>query len=509
MTEQQRYQKLYESLHSNGKLLYAGHLLKRAAHLWPSSTAVICQDVEVTYKNLYLSALRISRALDSAGIGVKKRVMLLFENSISFYSAYYGIWQLGAIVVPVNTMLHSAELEHIIDNAQPHAVIISASLYPKFEAVIKKVPLVITENDLVSIDQGPEFDENNLEELDPDELSALLYTSGTTGNPKGVMLSSRNILINTIQGAARFALTQDDRAFAALPLFHSYTQNTCVWLCTLFGTSAIIVPKIDRRMLLQGLKHNPTFILGIPQLYGLFCLMKNAPFNNVRYFASGGDALPDRIRAGFELIYNRKICNGYGLTETSPFISVDIDDMLKPPETVGKPFIGIDYQIRDNSGNILSPGNVGVLWVKGENIMLGYYNNPEGTKSILFDGWLNTGDLAKIVTGNKIVLSGREKDLIKSKGIKVYPQEIENVLMGHPQILAAAVIGYIKDDEEIPIAYVVARHPSKELERELRELCASKLAPYEIPRIFIIKDTLPTTATGKIDKKILKKLHVE
>jgi long-chain acyl-CoA synthetase len=509
MNEHHHYQNLYEAIHHNGTLMYAGHLLKRAAHLWPESVAVICQDVEITYENLYLSALRVSQALHDAGIGLDKRVMLLYENSINFYIAYYGIWQLGAVVVPVNTMLHSAELEHILKNAQPHGVIISSTLYTKFESVIKSVPLIITEKDLSSIDMGPEFDESKLPTRDPDELSVLLYTSGTTGIPKGVMLSSRNILMNCIQGGARFSITSADRAFAALPLFHSYTQNTCMWLCTLLGTTTIIVPKIERKLLLQGLKHKPTFILGIPQLYGLFCLMRKAPFGSVRYFVSGGDALPDRIRAGFELIYNRKICNGYGLTESSPFISVDIDDMLKPPETVGAPFIGIQCQIRDDKGTVLDHKKVGVLWIKGENVMLGYYDNPESTAAVIVDGWLNTGDLAMITTGNKIVLSGREKDLIKSKGIKVYPQEIENVLMGHPKILAAAVIGQIRDDEEVPVAYVVARHPDEKLEQELRDLCASKLASYEIPRAFIIKEQLPTTATGKIDKKVLKKLNVQ
>jgi long-chain acyl-CoA synthetase len=506
MTEQQHYQRLYEAITTNGKLMYAGHLLKRAAHLWPEMVALICDDVEVTYEEFYLRSLKISFALNAAGIKRDARVMLLYENSINFCLAYYGIWQLGCVVVPVNTLLHPAELDHIIKNAQPQALIISSSLHAKFESVITSIPHIITEDNLKEISKGPEFDEAALPEREPDDLSALLYTSGTTGNPKGVMLSSRNILMNCIQGGTRFTITNQDRAFAALPLFHSYSQNTCLWLCVLLGASAIIVPKIERRALIQGLKHKPTVILGIPQLYGLFCLMKNAQFDNVRYFVSGGDALPDKIRAAFELIYRRKLCNGYGLTETSPFLSIDIDDMIKPPETVGAPFIGIECQIRDGQ-LLLEPNKIGVLWVKGPNIMLGYYNSPELTSATIVDGWLNTGDLARIPPEGKIIICGREKDLIKSKGVKVYPQEIENVLMGHPTITAAAVIGLMQDAEEVPIAYVIARHPYDGLEQELKELCSQKLASYEIPRKFIVREQLPMTATGKIDKKTLKKNH--
>jgi long-chain acyl-CoA synthetase len=255
----------------------------------------------------------------------------------------------------------------------------------------------------------------------------------------------------------------------------------------------------------MSLQHRPTVILGIPALYGLFCLFKNLPLTQVRYFICGGDALPDKIRALFGLIYRRKLCNGYGLTEASPFISVDLDDVLEPTNTIGIPAYGIELFIKDDKENDLPPGSIGTLWVKGDNVMLGYYNAPEATKAVLKNGMLNTGDLAYIDPKGKLVIVGRKKELIISKGINIYPPEIENVLLTHPAITQAAVIG-VKEDEtsEIPVAFVATKEPSEALEKELVELCKRQLAAYKIPRQIIIKTELPTTATGKVDKKQLK-----
>lgn len=600
MTELERYKKLRESItKSDGKLIYAGFLLKRAAELWPNQLAIIMakeyvnkalfhlqkqktseqlsnlnqhnlnlekkdfnnlnqndsqkyqeekrlqenqnsnleqeksfrdnrnsqksfkntdtnfsEEFSLTYQELFKASLRVSNALNKKGIKPGDRVILLYENSIDFYLAYYGIWQIGAIVTPVNYLLHAFEISHIIHNAKPAAIIISSSSYEKMHDVLKEIPIIITQEDLYKI-LNDEFMESSeiisskiFAEQEGDNLSALLYTSGTTGVPKGVMLSSNAILENVLQASARFDVSSNDKPLAALPLFHSYTQNTCIWMCSFLGVPAILIPKIDRKAILKSLTFNPTFILGIPQLYGLFCILRKAQFKNVRYFISGGDALSDKIRMGFELIYRRKICNGYGLTESSPFICVDLDDVTKPMDTVGKPFVGIECQLRDENNNILSKDSIGVLWVKGKNNMIGYYNQSEMTNKILVDGWLNTGDIATITSDNKIVLCGREKDLIKSKGIKVYPQEIENVIMQHPNVVAVGVVGKFKDDEEIPIAFVASKDISNipELEKELKELCMNRLAFYEIPREFIIQESLPMTATGKVDKKALRKL---
>lgn len=207
---------------------------------------------------------------------------------------------------------------------------------------------------------------------------------------------------------------------------------------------------------------------------------------------------------GFELLYRRRLCNGYGLTETSPFVTVDLDDVAGPTNTIGKPMPGIDIEIRDEENRPMKQGDVGTLWLRGQNVMYGYYKADDATAELIKDGWLNTGDLAYLDDAGNIVLSGRNKDLIKHKGIKIYPHEIENVLTSHPLISMAAVIGVMDDTDEIPVAYVVTREMREGLETELKELCANNMAAYKVPRHIYVHTELPMTATGKIDKKALR-----
>jgi long-chain acyl-CoA synthetase len=270
------------------------------------------------------------------------------------------------------------------------------------------------------------------------------------------------------------------------------------------------VRKIDRRLILEGLAKKPDIFLGVPALYGLLCLMKTAPIENIRLFVCGADALPDRIRSSFALVYNRKIANGYGMTESSPFISVDLEDITEPTNCVGRPCVNLDVQIRDEQGTVLPQGSVGQLWVKGPNIMLGYYNAQEQTNEVLKNGWLNTGDLAYINKHEKIVISGREKDIIKNKGLMIYPQEIENVILGHADVLRVGVIGKPDEAGEVPIAIVQIRADNPVIESQLLKLCKERLAPYKVPKGFIIiRHDPPLTATGKMNKKALKKEYLK
>ncbi len=505
MTEKERFDKLYQTLSINGQLMHVHLLLDRAAHLWPDKTAVICDDEEITYKQLFQRASLFCHHLRSLGVEHKDRVILFYENSIEFFIAYFGIWQAGAIVAPLNVFLHEQEFAHIVVDAKPKAIVISETQKSKISA-LKEIPTIIDKS-------GFDFSKEALENLPAytiptfplDDLVALLYTSGTTGFPKAVMMSSRTIATNAIQGIARLNARPDYRIYCGLPLFHSLPQNLCVWANIINGSTAITGSKLDRRSVLNGIAKKPTIVVAIPALYGIFCLMKTIPFEGIEHFFSGGDVLSDKIRSWFSLIYRRKICNGYGLTETSPFIAVDIDDFTQPTNTVGKPFIGISCAIRDDTNNNLPQGEIGVLWVKGDNVMLGYYGSPQQTAAVLQNGWFCTGDLAYIDKNQKIVLAGRQKDLIIHKGIKIYPQEVENQLLTHPQVIQAAVIGISHHGAEIPIAFIASRaKDTKKLVDELRNLSKHNLAIYKVPHEFIVKAELPVTTTGKVDKKKLK-----
>jgi len=506
--EQERFELFSNAIHDkDGNIFFVGQLLQRAATLYPDHTALVCLDQKISYKDLYHRSVLLSKKLIARGVKPKDRVLILFQNSLEFYVAYFGVLQAGAVVAPLNIFLKERELNHIVQDAQASLIIATSQKVGLFKN--GNLPDILTEKDLeLDTPLTETIADFDVICLPHDDLAVLLYTSGTTGLPKGVMLSSKNIMTNVVQMMSRLPICTAQRIFCVLPLFHSFAQNTCIWAAFYSGCSVIVVPKIQRKGILDGLKHKPTIFLGVPALYGLLCLLRNAPLDSVDFFISGGDALPDKIRAAFELIYRRKLCNGYGLTETAPLISVDLEDVAEPTNNIGRPAIGIQCSIRDENNKDMPKGEIGQLWVKGNNVMMGYYNEPEKTAEVLQDGWFATGDLAKFDDNGKLLICGREKDLIIHKGLNIYPQEIENVLLGHMKVLFVGVVG--KQDEqlgEIPVAFVQLQ-PGKKKEgmaKVLRDLCAKDLASYKIPRSFIFIDDMPLTATKKVDKKDLKK----
>jgi long-chain acyl-CoA synthetase len=312
-------------------------------------------------------------------------------------------------------------------------------------------------------------------------------------------------MTNTLQGVSCLEVEENEKVFCPLPLFHSLPQNISVWSITVVGATVILVAKIDRRSLIEGIKKKPTVIIAVPALYGLFCMLKDLKFPQVKYFIAGGDALSDKIRSFFALIYNRKIANGYGLTETSPFVSVTLEDYTQPTNTIGKPFPGIQYEVRDEQGMVRPQGEIGILWLAGDMVMKGYYKAPDATAEIIKNGWLNTGDLAYITKDGQVVLAGRERDLISNKGLKIYPQEVENVILSHPSVLQVGVIGVkVNGDDEVPVAFLGTKEPqenNEEIIESVRELCQRNL---EVPRQFYLKRELTVTTTGKVDKKVLR-----
>jgi len=508
LTEQEIFDTLFSTIIDEEKITCLGQILERSAKLFPEGLALICHDDRnVTFHELYYYAMALSKNLIERGIQPGDRVLLLFENSLAFYVSYFGIIQAGAVVAPLNTFLTERELTHIIQDAEPKLLICSKEDAQKLRATPTTLPPIIEETDIdVTSELPARLPEFNVRKLPFEDMAALLYTSGTTGFPKGVMLSSKNILTNVMQVISRFSINKRQRLIAILPLFHSLAQNVCVWAGVLMGCTTIIVPKIERRSIFKGLAHKPTIFVGVPALYGLLALLRKADFDSVEYFFSGGDALPDKIRAAFSLIYRRKISSGYGVTEASPVVSVDMDDVNEPTNCVGRPLYGVHCEIRNN-GKVLPANHIGKLWLKGDSIMLGYYHAPEITKESFADSWFCTGDLGYIDANGKIVITGREKDLIINKGFNIYPQEIENVLLLHPNVIQVGVIG---DPDpmvgQVPIAYVQLRAADEKIEPALRELCKKHLAPYKIPRDFICTtEALPATATGKVDKKVLRK----
>lgn len=501
------FNRLYNnSIRSDGTLIYAGRLLWRAMRERGDSIALIYNAVTITYNQLYCRASSLSTILrESYALKPRSKGIIFFENSPEFYIAYFALWHAGVVVVPVNTFLKEKELAYIITDSAPSIIITSSAHVSLFEKTGVDLPLIVTEQEMVHDTEKDMSEDDSIIDLGADDLAALLYTSGTTGVPKGVMLSSRAIMTNVLQIAALLGIGHQERIIGVLPLFHSFAQNTCIWAAFFYGCGVILVPKIDRKAIIEGLEQKPTIFLGVPALYGLLCMMKNASLSTVRLFVSGGDALPDKIRMGFSLLYRRKIVNGYGLTETSPVIAVDLDDYTKPTSCVGVPLVNIECAIRDDQGRDLPVEAVGVIWVKGDNVMMGYYNAPKATEKVLKNGWFDTGDLGYLNHQGMIVITGRQKDLIIHKGFNIYPQEIENVILSHSNVIRVGVVGKHDGDGEVPIAFVQLRQEQKDIDTQLRSLCIQHLAAYKRPKKFICQTKeLPLTATGKIDKKVLR-----
>ncbi len=510
--EEQAFQEIKKQFENDGKLVYAGELLKLAYQKYADNIALIDPEKQITYREFYYRTVLFSKKLESCGIKKFDKVIIYSGNSIEYYIAYFAIWQIGAIVVPVNIFLHEKEFLYVVNNCSAKAIFISDELKSKFDLLpkneIPSINIVLTDLDIdwdSNVEKNIDFEVITQES---DQLALILYTSGTTGKPKGVMLSSKNIMTNSLQDYVRLMSTnkrKNERFFSVLPLFHVFAQNTCMWLPVMTGSTMIIVKKIDRKLILNGLKQKPTIFLGFPALFGLLCLLKTAPLDSIRMFISGADAMSDKIRSAFGLIYGRKICAGYGLTEAAPVIAVNHENETLATQYVGYPLTGLECDIRDDVGNSLPKGQIGTLWVKGDNVMMGYYQSPEETEKVLKDGWLNTGDLGSINKDGYLAIKGRIKDLIIHKGFNIYPQEIENVLLSHPKVMQAAVIGKEDPDTgQIPVAFVASKENVDNLESILRDLCASNLASYKIPKKIICLNELPMNATGKIDKKILQ-----
>ncbi len=516
--EQRIFASLKDSFSPNGTLLYAGTLLQRAYQTFPDNIALITNQKNITYRELYIRSRLFENVLAKHNIQPRDRVLLFYENSPEFYIAYFAIWQRGAVVVPLNVFLHEKELTYIINDAQPKAIITSPTLKSKLDRLtlpngIACLPPLITNENFdwetpITNELEQTIQSMPITTLSSKELCVLLYTSGTTGFPKGVMISSTNVITNALQAYARFSImgmTSAERFFCVLPLFHVFAQNTCLWLPAMIGSSVIIVAQIDRKLIFEGLKRKPTLFFGVPALYGLLCLLRTAPLDSVKFFVSGADMLPDKIRSAFSIIYGRRICAGYGLTETSPIVAANHENDIAPTTNVGFPLTGIESDIRDENGSSSPQGTIGELWLKGDNVMIGYYNAPENTSRVLVNGWINTGDLAFKDKDGRLAICGRTKDVIIHKGFNIYPAEIENVLLLHPAVFKAAVVGHDDDTSgQIPVAFVAVKSKNTNLEASLRELCSNNLAVYKIPRKFVCLEDLPTNATGKVDKKQLR-----
>lgn len=489
-----------------------------------SKKVIFIEDKNVTYGEFLESVDRAARALELIGVGKGDRVALICPNSTEFVQSVFAISKLGAITVPINTMLKNEEYRYILDDCNAKVLITAYKFAKEVEDLCECIESI---EHTIWIDQAPVensqhlvFDEilsGHLHTHTPspaalDDTAVIFYTSGTTGHPKGAMLSNRNLFSNLIAAKERFDLRERDRFIVYLPMFHSFTFSVMVILPFFVRASFVIVPAIlpFSNIIKQTFLKRVTIFMGVPDIYNALIRAK-LPwyflwFNSIRCFISGGSALSADTLSKFKATFRRaKMLEGYGLSECSPAVTINPLEKQKHL-SVGLPLYGYDVKVVNDEMIELPFGETGELIVRGDCVMQGYLNNPEATQSTIQNGWLRTGDIAKIDEEGYVYIVDRIKDLIISKGINIYPRQIEEQMMLLPSIRLAAVIAQSDPHSgEVPIAFIELEEgyenttPSS-IKTQLKE----HLAAFKIPKTITVVESLPKTATGKVLKRVLK-----
>ncbi len=464
----------------------------------------------ITYRQLQNNVKEYRNFFYQQGLRPGENIGLFSKNSIEFIYSYLAIVSLGAVVVPLNFQLVPREISYIIQNANIKILITTAPLELTTEQTTdgyhqELIQLIIP--DFISIISSMKLPPAPIPEIfDENTLCTIIYTSGTTGHPKGAMLSHKNLISNAQAFSQVCPHDVNDRVLCVLPMYHCFAWTVAVLTPLLNGCSIKIVESFSIRETITAIRDNKlTIVSGIPTMFRLFAQWATIDdFSHVQCFISGGSSLPQEISEQFTQKIGKKVVEGYGLSEASPVVALNPIDNVRYC-SVGKPLPGIEVRIIDDQNIDLPSGQTGELIVRGPNVMLGYYKLPEESAKSLQHDWLFTGDLAYIDQDGYIFIVDRLKDMIITSGENIYPREIEELLYAYPLVAEVAVIGVPdKLRGTIVRAYIVATEGSLLDKKLLQGYLQKKIAPYKMPREFILVDTLPKNSTGKILKKVLQ-----
>jgi len=430
----------------------------------------------LTYRDLFAKVESLSKYFasnqTSANIGI------LLPNSPEFVITFFAVLLSGKTAIPLNYLLEKSELEYIIKQAEITTVITS-DYYKEIK----------------------DFNDTAVElhAIDSTRLSTILYTSGTSGHPKGVMLSDDNLLSN-VTDMKKSMRMECYTILSILPFFHGFGLTCGLLKPIISGGTVVLAKRFNPKQVSELIeKYNINMLLSVPSVYGAFLRSpeSNKSLGNLDLCVSGGEALAKDIQNGFNKHFNQSIYEGYGLTETSPVISLNMPHAHKIG-SVGKPLASVDVKFADDDE----------IWVKGPNVMKGYYKQPELTDEVITkDGWFKTGDIGKLDNDGFLFITGRKKDMIISSGENIFPAEIEHVLSEHPEIVECAVIGVTdKRRGEVPKAFIVCNKDKEVKDHDIKDFCRGKLANFKIPAHIEIRPELPKGPTGKILKKVLKEI---
>ena len=486
-------------------------ILSEAVARDPEQVAVKLDDFALNYGLLEQAAMRIAGMLRQRDIGPGDRVALMLPNVPHFVVAYYGILRAGAVVVPLNVLNKQREVEYYLRDSGARLMFVWHDFAAEAEPAAAQ-----TGCECISIVPG-EF-EQTLFQTDPvaemvereaSDTAVLLYTSGTTGTPKGAELTHDNLLGNCRASRGLFELDAGTVVLGALPLFHSFGQTCAMNTCVVAAGMLTLLPRFEPAKALEIIQRDGVAVFeGVPSMYGA---MLNVPdherydTSTLRCCASGGAAMPVELMRGFEQAFSCQILEGYGLSETSPVASFNHPDRERKPGSIGTPIAGVEMRVVDDAGNELPAGEVGEIVIRGHNVMKGYWNRPEATADAMRGGWFHSGDLATTDDDGYFFIVDRKKDMIIRNGFNVYPREIEEVLYEHPAVREAAVLGIPHDEygEEVAAAVALKEGASATAE-EIRDFVKDQVAAFKYPRKIWIVDELPKGPTGKILKREIK-----
>ncbi|QSO46006.1 long-chain-fatty-acid--CoA ligase [Alicyclobacillus mengziensis] len=459
-----------------------------------------------------------ARALKTVGVTKGDRVMVVLPNRPEVIFAYTAIVRLGAVVVPVMPLLQAEEIYVIAQDSAPKMVLTSNLLAAKIEQALQGLtarPIVMTVDagadsslpDLAKQEPTVPFDT----EVEDNDLCVLLYTSGTTGRPKGVELTQKNLYSNAKAAASlaeQFTFDNDGRCgLVVLPLSHAF-GFTMMHTSIILGERDVLLPFFHPEKVFEAIEtHRVTHFSAVPAMFhALLNHPKAADYDlsSLRLCICGSAPLPVSDILRFEEKFGARIYEGYGLSEAAPIVTAPRFDKYKPG-SVGQPLPGIEVKVVSEDGTSLPSGEVGELAVRGPNVTCGYHNLPEETARVLREGWLLTGDMARIDEEGYVYIVERKKDVIIRGGFNIYPRDLEELLMQHPAVSAAAVVGVPSEEmgEEV-VAYVVKRQKEDVSSEDLIAWCQEHLAKYKTPRMIRFVSYLPKTIIGKVDKKAIR-----
>jgi long-chain acyl-CoA synthetase len=518
-----------------------------AAKDYPERDAFDFMGKSMTFRELLDEVYRFAAALKELGVQKGECVGIMLPNTPQGIIAYYAVLMVGGIVVQINPLYMKKELKHQLADSGATTIVCLDLVWPRVQEVKPETKLkrvIVTRlsdylpvpknwlfqlksklaGESVSVNYGGDtysfvslVKKSSPEPMEPvfesaDDIALLQYTGGTTGLAKGAMLTHRNLVANCCQAEAwlyKAKRTEPQSFVGALPFFHVYGMTTVMNLGMKMAAKIILIPKFDTDLVLKKIQeHKPTFFPGAPTMYvGLINHPKISQYDlsSVDACLSGSAPLPLEVQEKFEELSGGLLVEGYGMTETSPVTHANLLWDRKKSGTIGLPWPDTDARIVDvETGEVLPPGHEGELQVKGPQVMKGYWNRPEETEKVLKDGWMCTGDIAKMDEDGYFYILDRKKDVIIAGGFNIYPREVEDILYEHEAVKEAAVIG-VKDDYrgETVKAFIVLKEGHSVTEKELDRFCRERLAKFKVPRLYEFRKELPKSSIGKVLRRVL------